>query len=85
MLTYIIRDKSSGLYKIGKTCNFKSRFQTLSTSNINLQQILIIFGDEEKYLHQIYSNKHIKLEWYNLNQSDINDVKEYIFDKYCSE
>jgi hypothetical protein len=83
MVTYIIKDKSSGLYKIGKTVNFKRRFQTLSTSNINLQQILIIFGDEEKYLHQIYSNKHIKLEWYNLNQRDIDDIKEYIFDRDC--
>jgi hypothetical protein len=83
MVTYIIKDKSTGFYKIGKTVNFKRRFQTLSTSNINLQQTLIIFGDEEKYLHQIYSNKRIKLEWYNLNQRDIDDIKEYIFDRDC--
>jgi hypothetical protein len=36
-----------------------------------------------QFLPQIYSNKHIKLEWYNLNQRDIDDIKEYIFDRDC--
>ena len=81
MVTYIIKDLSSGLYKIGRTTNFNQRFRNLSTGNINLKQILLIEGDEEKFLHKLYQKKHIKLEWYNLNQNDINDLNELIFDR----
>ena len=81
MVTYIIKDLSTGFYKIGRTKNFKQRFSNLSTGNINLKQILIINGDEERFLHKLYQNKHIKLEWYSLNQNDINDLNELIFDR----
>ncbi|MGL4977019.1 MAG: GIY-YIG nuclease family protein [Cetobacterium sp.] len=35
MICYILKDKLSGLYKIGRCKNFDKRFNNLSTSNIN--------------------------------------------------
>lgn len=81
MVTYIIQDLLSNLYKIGRTSDFDKRFRNLSTGNIHLKPILLLEGDEERFLHQLYQNKHVKLEWYQLNSDDINDVRELIFDR----
>jgi hypothetical protein len=81
MQTYVIYDKLSKLYKIGKTKNIIKRFSTLSTSNLNLELTLLINGDEEKFLHKIYENKIIEKEWFNLNHQDILDLEDFCLDR----
>jgi len=41
-MTYIVFDKNTKLYKIGKSKDVKKRLQTLSTSNLNLKLILVL-------------------------------------------
>jgi len=81
MVTYIIKDNSNNIYKIGKTKNISKRFSTLSTSNVNLSLEILIRGDEEKFLHLFYKDKKVKNEWFYLNKNDIDDLKEYCFNR----
>jgi fatty acid-binding protein DegV len=79
MITYLISDKLSGFFKLGKTKNLKARFSTLCTSNLNLEVILTIEGDHEKFFHKIFEKQNVAKEWFCLTTKDIENIKEYKF------
>lgn len=74
--TYVIRDRLSGLTKIGKTSNIKTRLSTLSTSNLNLSLLIVESINLEKELHTLFKDKKVKKEWYDLSAEDIEGIKE---------
>lgn len=74
-MTYIILDKATRLYKIGKTQNIKKRLATLGTSNINLSLVLITELDE-RFLHKLFKDKRIVKEWFGLTKEDILSIIE---------
>lgn len=73
--TYLIRDKSTRLCKIGKTTDIKTRIEMLSCSNTELELLFIIDKDVEKELHDMYESKRYKGEWFNLSDSDLEVIR----------
>lgn len=78
MFTYLIYDTLSGLTKVGKTRNVKSRLSTLSTGNLNLNLLLSTEGDFEKEFHTLFKDKKVEKEWFKLSHDDIEAVEEIV-------
>lgn len=78
----------NGQYKIGSTSDLKSRFTTLQTSSPTLLRLVHMIpipishdhGQVEKALHIIFKDAHIRGEWYNLTQQDIERIKAVSID-----
>ena len=62
--TYLMKDKVTGLVKIGSTSDIKTRYRTLSCGNHNLLVIATIDENIENELHRRFSNKKVKGEIY---------------------
>lgn len=83
MYVYLI--KSSIYYKIGYSKNPKNRLKTIKTHNpfevvlfaqLKTDDYLIL----EKELHQLFSNKNSRREWFELHEEDLLHLKiEYGF------
>jgi len=76
--TYIILDESTGFYKIGKSHDPGGRLVSLSTGKPFLKLIMEIDRNIENELHNAYSHKNVKGEWFNLSDNDLIDI----YDKY---
>ena len=79
--TYVIFDSLSRLMKIGVSKDVNKRLKTLSTGNLNLHLVLVIKGNEERFLHKLFKHKRIKGEWFRLDSGDLLDLKELQFEK----
>lgn len=76
MYTYII--ESQGLHKIGKAEDINNRMADYRTHNPVFNLLRTIAGDYEKELHKKFNKKRSHLEWYNLNDGDVEKIdKEY--------
>lgn len=72
--------ESQGKYKIGKAADFSTRLQSLQSGNpFELQVVLTIFTEQydrlERALHAIYAAKRFRGEWFDLNLTDIEEIK----------
>ena len=79
---------SDGQYtKIGKAVNPEHRLKGLQTGNPRKLNIIgtipnyylqlgdsIVLTDIEHCLHDIYRDKQVQLEWYDLTENDINTI-----------
>lgn len=74
MITYII--KSQHYYKIGKTNHQARRLKEYDTHNPDFEVIHIIPINCEKQLHELFKDKHHKLEWFLLDDTDIEIIKQ---------
>lgn len=72
--TYIIRDEASGYYKIGKSKDLYRRLCITRTHAPHIQLYGYIDADVEKELHAKYTAKHIKGEWYILDEDDLKNL-----------
>jgi hypothetical protein len=78
-------------YKIGATKDLENRRKRLRTGNVKLEIIASVQSDNafklENTLHNIFSEKNIDLEWFDLNDDDIDIlVKLFGFKRYiCTE
>lgn len=76
--TYLLKDKGTGLYKIGRAINPYKRLRTLSTSQtpikLNYEVISICNFDIEKMLHQAFSHKRRIGEWFDLDKENIEII-----------
>lgn len=74
MITYVIKSNVLNLHKIGRTKNFEARVKSLANKikDKNLQVIKTYDGDSEKYLHNMFSHKRVRGEWFDLNESDLS-------------
>jgi hypothetical protein len=76
--TYIIKDESNYLYKIGKSVNPKLREKTLQSEKPTIKMIKVFDYNIEKILHNEYKDFRVRGEWFDLNKVQIN----YICTKY---
>jgi len=78
---YVYIIKSSNLYKIGYSSNWKKRKQSYDTHNPEYKLVFLYKGNNafkvESYLHKKYYSKNINGEWFNLLDSDIIDIVSY--------
>jgi hypothetical protein len=76
---YVMIDKNTGFYKIGRSKNPETREKTLQSEKPTIE--LLFHHDarnkDEKILHDLYKEKRVRGEWFDLNGSDILNIKKY--------
>lgn len=76
---YVMIDNHTGYYKIGKSKNPKYREKTLQSEKPSIHMMFYYEGcsEDEKALHKMFAEKRIRGEWFDLNGSDVQKIKEY--------
>lgn len=69
--------------KIGMATDFESRFSSIQTSspvNLELKRVYSVrdFSKVEKKLHILFKDKHIRGEWFDLVDDDLNQITNYL-------
>ena len=83
--TYLMTDSETGATKIGRSINPPKRERTLQAEKKEISLLMVCDKDVEKQLHKQFETKHIRGEWYNLSENDINDIiKQYNFKPYAN-
>ena len=72
--TYIMKDSSNGLYKIGKSKNPKYREKTLQSEKPSIKMIKVFSENIEKELHKRYKAQRVRGEWFNLNKIQLRYI-----------
>jgi len=72
--TYIIKDKSNGLYKIGRSIDPVKREKTLQSEKPNLELIKTWDADIEKTLHDEYKDFRVRGEWFELSKVQVKYI-----------
>ena len=81
--TYLMLNTRNGFYKIGESNLPKFREKTLQSEEPEVE-IYASFTSEkcnEKILHERFSNKRIRGEWFSLSNEDLNYIKNNNFIK----
>jgi hypothetical protein len=80
---YVMIDKNTGFYKIGRSKNPKARERTLQSEKPTIEMLFNYPGlnIDEKELHNIFIEKRVRGEWFDLNGTDIQMIKEYFESK----
>jgi hypothetical protein len=76
---YVIRDKN--FYKIGSTKNLVDRMKNYNTHNPNeivleLYRLVNNYQTLEKLLHETFSAKRVRGEWFELTSSDLDEIQK---------
>jgi len=72
--TYILKDKNTGYYKIGKSINPLDREKTLQAEKPTYELIKIFNNDIETDLHKKYKKQNVRGEWFNLNKIQLKYI-----------
>ena len=75
LCTYLILDKGSGLYKIGKAQNVQIRLKSIKGMCPTAELIASCKADFEKELHDHFEIKKETGEWFHLSQKDVIWIK----------
>jgi len=80
---YVMIDKNTGYYKIGKSINPKYRERTLQSEKPTIEMLHVFSGksSDEKKLHEIFKQKRIRGEWFDLSGSDVQLINTYFIEK----
>lgn len=74
--TYIAKNETTGLFKIGRTRQHVTerikQFQGMAAGKCT--PIAVIEGDKENALHKKFSDKNVYGEWFCLDESDIHFI-----------
>ena len=81
--TYLMKD-GNGFYKIGKSKNPIARESTLQSENPTITLIAVCSEDIEKHLHEQYSEKRKRGEWFSLTEEDVSLLIEQYGFADCS-
>lgn len=69
----------NGLYKIGTSKNSDRRMRDLRVAPVGITIEHVIYTDDglrlERYLHNLYSSKRVRGEWFELDASDVKTIK----------
>jgi transposase-like protein len=81
-LVYLIQESWKGYCKIGITKNLVARIAAISSSCPQDIELLGYFESEHAYvherkLHERFAHKHIKGEWFDLDEDDIHLILNY--------
>jgi hypothetical protein len=76
---YLMIDKNTGFYKIGRSVNPKIREKTLQSEKPTIEILHIFEGKmiDERSLHEMFYKKRIRGEWFDLSGSDIMNIQSY--------
>lgn len=76
---YVMIDKNTGYYKIGRSVNPKAREKTLQSEKptIELIHCYNALNRHEKELHNMFRDKRIRGEWFDLSGTDLNKINQY--------
>jgi hypothetical protein len=76
---YVMIDKNTGYYKIGRSNNPIHREKTLQSEKPSIELLHQFYAriKDEKELHNLFSTKRIRGEWFDLSGSDISKVFDY--------
>ena len=78
---YLIYDEGNDVYKIGVTRNpVQSRIKKMQTGNPTQLRLILLYKCEypfrlETMLHNIYKNKKVMNEWFELTDNDVIGFK----------
>jgi hypothetical protein len=77
---YLILDSTNNLIKIGQSFYPKTREKTLHgvSPDWDIITTWIAPVSEERFLHKKYEHKRTRGEWFDLNFSDLKEIKEYM-------
>ncbi len=80
---YIVRNLTTGLYKIGyTTTKAKARLSHFYTNGKDVQLICMYqledYNKLEQGLHEMHKDKNVHGEWYKFNESEILEVISYL-------
>ena len=80
-------DKSTGLYKIGRSNNPQYRERTLQSEKPTIDLMFKFEGMvmDEKVLHDKYAGKRIRGEWFAIGYEEIEEIKMYFTDRTKKE
>ena len=72
-------DKNTGYFKIGRSINPSTREKTLQSEKPTIDMLFSYpaTNECETDLHGIYSKKRIRGEWFDLNGTDLKNIKTY--------
>lgn len=80
--TYLMRDESTGYYKIGMSKDPTYRERTLQCEKPTISLLWsrqfssrAEAREQEKNLHQRYAHKNKRGEWFRLSEQDVKDIK----------
>jgi hypothetical protein len=72
--TYIMVDKTTNLYKIGKALDPKYREKTLQSQKPSIELLHVMHKNVESELHKMYKDLRVRGEWFNLSDAHINNI-----------
>ena len=85
VFTYIMKDKFSGLYKIGRSKKPVFREKTLLAQLPSIILEFLLPFNIENRLHIELKSKRIRGEWFNLNNNELKSlINRYKFYKNCN-
>ena len=72
---YLMEDLSNGYYKIGWSKNAEYRERTLQSEKPTICLLKKVWADfsVEKKVHEFYSAKRIRGEWFSLTKDELKD------------
>lgn len=73
-IAYILKDKSLGYYKIGKSCNPLQREKTLQAEKPSVKLVKVFKDDCENELHNKYKKQRVRGEWFDLNKVQVKYI-----------
>jgi len=76
---YVMIDKNTGYYKIGRSVDPKRRERTLQSEKPTIEMLFNHDArvKDEKELHNMFSDKRVRGEWFDLNGSDLNKIRKF--------
>tara|TARA_R100001460_G_C3506284_1_gene170975 strand:- start:126 stop:830 length:705 start_codon:yes stop_codon:yes gene_type:complete len=76
---YLMFDSNTGYYKIGRSVKPRIREKTLQSQKPTIDLLFTWQGynKDETNLHKMFSEKRVRGEWFNLNNKDIDTIKNY--------
>lgn len=76
---YLMIDKNTGYYKIGRSKNPTIREKTLQSEKptIELLHKFDAISKDEKTLHEMFNEKRVRGEWFDLSGSDVKVIQNY--------
>ncbi len=76
---YVMIDKNTGFYKIGRSKHPLKREKTLQSEKPTIEMLFSCSGmiKDEKILHDKFAKQRIRGEWFDLKGSDINYIRNY--------
>lgn len=77
---YLMVDRNTGFYKIGRSDSPLKRERTLQSEKPTIELIASweSVASHEKWLHEKFNSKRIRGEWFALSQQDVNFILENI-------